>query len=81
MFQEVAWCENCVLITLFSGLFLTLPTAVALVSLFPCSIAAQPGPALSLSSRARTGCSSPTGPTTEHWTSEEAEEEQHMHSS
>lgn len=75
MFQEIAWCENRVLITLFSGLFLTLPSAV---SLFSCSVAAQPGPALNLSSRAQTGCSSLTGPATEHWTSEEAEEEQQI---
>lgn len=57
------------LVTLFSGLFVTLPTAITCVSLFPCSRAAQPGPTSNVSNRPRTGCSSPTGPTTEHRTS------------
>lgn len=57
---------NWKLITLFSGLFVTLPTAMTWVSLFPRSLAAQPGPASKLSSRPWTGCSSPTGAAAEH---------------
>lgn len=71
-------CGKWRLITLFPGLFVTLPTAMTWVSLFPRSLAAQPGPASNLSSRARTGCSSPTGAAAEHRISTLSAVEQQM---